>query len=146
MNQQLQKYFLNLLAGKDYSKKELLIKAYNKGYEEEEVEEVILYMIQKRFVDDKRLAENIVCKYQSTKGSAWIRQKLNQRYISETIVEESLKDLKETVGSDIKRKLEKKYGINDWSKLDFKTKQKVLGFLSRQGFSNPYEIINEWEV
>ena len=37
-----------------------------------------------------------------------------------------------------------KYNITNWSNLEPKIKQKILHYISRQGFSNPFEILNKW--
>jgi SOS response regulatory protein OraA/RecX len=144
MNSRIHRYFLDLLTGKDYSKEELLNKAYVKGFEENESLEVISYLEEKKIIDDKRLGENIIYKYQGQKGPAWLQQKLRQRKIPEELFLGLLANVTEKVDKNIQKKLEKKYHIENWNSLDFRTKQKVLAFLGRQGFTDPYRILQEW--
>ncbi len=141
----LKKYFYNLLAKRDYSEQELRIKATNKQYEHNLVEQVIAELKEFNFVNDLRLTENLMEAYGQTKGPRWLRQKLQQRQISRDMIDRVMSDFHEEVSTILQEKLAHKYQITNWKELDQKTTQKVLGFLGRQGFSSPYAILKNWQ-
>ncbi len=146
LDQKLITYYFNLLAKKDYSEGELRGKALSKGYETKVVEEGLLYLKDKNFLNEKRLVENLINYYGGKKGKTWLKQKMSLRQIKPSVVEEALSSLEElSPNEDLRKKVENKYRIDDWQNLDFKIKQKVLSFLARQGFSDPYRIVEGWK-
>ena len=143
------KYFLNLLKVRDYSEKILVEKALSKNYSPEEIQESINYLLEKNFLNDLRLAENLVQKYKNQKGLNWIKQKLVQKGISKENIEFVLKNLKQAdlkPSNDLKKKIENKYKLNfsDWQNVDQNTRLKVNRFLQSRGYLNSFEIINNW--
>lgn len=143
------KYFLNLLKVRDYSEKILVEKALSKNYSPEEIQESINYLLEKNFLNDLRLAENLVQKYKNQKGLNWIKQKLVQKGISKENIEFALKNLKQAdlkPSNDLKKKIENKYKLNfsDWQNVDQNTRLKVNRFLQSRGYLNSFEIINNW--
>ncbi|MEI6728589.1 MAG: regulatory protein RecX [bacterium] len=147
MNATLQRYFLSILGKKDYSVGELVFKGVNKDYTTQEVQEVVNWLIERKFVSDLRLAENLIQSYQSKKGKIWILQKLQARKVDQEIIQKAIsQNLSENIqpSDSVKEKLERKYKILDWNQIDQATKQKVVGFLSRQGFTNCWQIIQTW--
>lgn len=147
MNPLLQKYFLSILGKKDYSQGELMSKGSNKEYNNNEVKEVVDWLLERKFVSDERLAENIIQSYKLKKGKVWILQKLQARKIPLEIAQNAIAKFLASEGQpsdSIRQKLERKYNIIDWNKLDQATKQKVAGFLNRQGFTNCWQIIQSW--
>ena len=147
MNSTLQRYFLSILGKKDYSVAELVFKGINKDYTTQEVQEVVSWLIERKFVSDLRLAENLIQSYQSKKGKIWILQKLQARKVDKEIIQKAISEnLSDNIqpSDSIKEKLERKYKILNWNQIDQATKQKVVGFLSRQGFTNCWQIIQSW--
>jgi len=139
-------YFLNVLEKKDYSVKELRLKGQKREYETAEIEETLKLLQSQNLVNDTRLTEFLIEKYTKTRGFYWIQQKLKQRYLPKELIEKHLleQNLEEIDLSFLKSKLERKYKITDWQNLDIKVKNKVLGYLSRNGFSKIYDILNDW--
>lgn len=126
---------------------ELVFKGVNKDYTTQEVQEVVNWLIERKFVSDLRLAENLIQSYQSKKGKIWILQKLQARKVDQEIIQKAIsQNLSENIqpSDSVKEKLERKYKILDWNQIDQATKQKVVGFLSRQGFTNCWQIIQTW--
>jgi len=139
-------YFLNVLEKKDYSVKELRLKGQKREYETAEIEETLKLLQSQNLVNDTRLTEFLIEKYTKTRGFYWIQQKLKQRHLPKELIEKHLleQNLEEIDLSFLKSKLERKYKITDWQNLDIKVKNKVLGYLSRNGFSKIYDILNDW--
>ena len=147
MNATLQRYFLSILGKKDYSVGELVFKGISKDYPNQEVQEVVSWLIERKFVSDLRLAENLIQSYQSKKGKIWILQKLQARKVDKEIIQKAISEnFSENIqpSDSIKEKLERKYKILNWNQIDPGTKQKIVGFLSRQGFTNCWQIIQTW--
>ncbi len=140
------KYFLNLLGKKDYSEGELRFKAETKNYSQTEIEEAIAYLKSRSFLDEKRMAENILNHYAGNKGQMWIKQKMQTKKIPTGTIAEILQNQEITANDKLKQKLETKYKIefSNWLQVDFNTKQKILAFLLRRGFTSPNETIKKW--
>jgi len=143
MNLELKQYFLSILVKKDFSESELLQKALKKGYTNIAINEIIESLKEQNFVNDQRLAENIVSYYGGKKGKLWLSQKMQQRGLQKDLIKEVL-DVEETVDPQLKDKLAQKFRVTDWSTLDFSIKQKILAFLYRQGFTKAQDILKEW--
>jgi len=142
-NPVLRQYFLNLLVKKDYSSFQLQQKAKQKGYSDLEIEAEIEWLKSKKFLDEKRLVENILLFYQGQKGLIWIKQKLQTLKISNDLIEETLTelDLDFSPSQSLKKQIENKYhfSFQSWQKLDFKIKSKVYRFLASRGFTDFFE-------
>ena len=129
-NNPVLKYFLNLLKIRDYSKKALVEKAKNRDYLDDQIQESLDYLLEKGFLDDYRLAKNLIEKYKDIKGPFWIKQKLNLKGIEKETIEkiwqESHLDLIKP-SQKLKEKIENKYKIKftDWQFLESKTKNKI---------------------
>lgn len=139
-------YYLKILEKKDYSIKELDLKGKKREYPQEEIDAAISKLIDYKYIDDNRLACFLVEKYTPTKGQFWIKQKLERRLIPKEIINKNLitTNSNELDLSVLKGKIERKYKVTNWQEIDIKTKNKILGFLSRSGFSNIYDILNGW--
>ena len=87
MNANLQKYFLSILGKKEYSVGELVFKGLTKTYSDQEIQEVISWLLERNFVNDQRLAENLVESYKLKKGRSWISQKLQARKVDKEIIQ-----------------------------------------------------------
>lgn len=136
------KYFLNILGKRDYSEQSLREKAASKGHDLAEVNGAIEWLKEQNFVNDRRYAQSLVRSYAGRKGPFWIRQKMVQKGVSQNLADEVLSEFAaetETptnqISDLVKAKLARKYGITDWQNVDFKTKQKLLSWASRNGFT-----------
>jgi regulatory protein len=145
-SQRIYSYLLNLLNSKDYSEGELRKKALAKEFKLELIDEQISELQNKKWQNDKRLAENIIEFYKSSRGINWIKQKLKMRLIAEEIIISVLQsDETEEDCDEIKRIVERKYRISDWSNVDIKAQNKVVWFLQYRGYSNVFGILQKWK-
>lgn len=140
----LKNYFLNILVKKDYSYKELFDKGMLKGFDTEKIEQIIDELVSRNFVNDLRLAQNIIESYQGKKGKMWLKKKLTQRKVSSDSVEKVLSILESMPDDNLKQKIAKKYGVIDWKNLETSQKQKILQYLQRQGFTNVWKMLKDW--
>jgi regulatory protein len=140
----LKKYFLNILAKKDYSKAELYDKGILRGFDTGQIETIISELVSRNFVNDLRLAENVVQSYQGKKGKMWLKQKLAQKKIPADIIVQTLNNLEPMSDDSLKEKVAKKYGVSNWKNLENSQKQKILQYLQRQGFTNVWAMIKDW--
>jgi regulatory protein len=139
-------YILFLLTRRDYSTAELLDKSLKKGYDGIDTKSAITELTQAGLINDVRMAENIIASYQGYKGKTWIKQKLMLKKIPFTTIEILLEESENLNQSNesFKKKVMQKYNVNTWDNLDIKVKQKMLHYIARQGFSNPFEVLNSW--
>jgi regulatory protein len=137
-------YLLFLLTRRDYSTAQLIEKALNKGYDGIDTKRAVSELTQAGLINDKRMAENIIEGYQGVKGKVWIKQKLLLKKIPSTTIDILLSDAHDLNQANemFKRKIIQKYHIDSWENLDPKLKQKILHYIARQGFSNPWDILN----
>jgi SOS response regulatory protein OraA/RecX len=142
----VQDYFYFLLSRRDYSTATLIEKALQKGYDGIDTKVAIKELTESGILNDTRYAENIIITYIGTKGKTWIKQKLMLKKIPYTTIEILLEETENInkANDSLKKKVMNKYAITDWAQIDIKTKQKLLNYLARQGFSNPFELLNSW--
>jgi SOS response regulatory protein OraA/RecX len=145
--EKLKNYFYNILARQDYSSGILRQKALQKGYETELIEKIIQHFQEIKYIDDLRYAENLTEMYLGTKGLQYIQQKLTLKKIPREIIQQILEENSENNEPDENfiRRLRSRYKFYSPSELDPKTKNKMLQFIVRQGFSRPFEILKSME-
>jgi SOS response regulatory protein OraA/RecX len=163
--QNCRSYMLVLIGQKDYSVATLTQKSIEKGYLESTVEQIIQEFTAKKWVDDERMANNIVSFYSGNKGKIWIMQKLIKKQLPKDLCQKVLASFEEVEeitdptndynflnkpkslnpNDDVKRLIERKYKITNWQNLDPKIKNKVIYFLSSRGFTGAFNILKEWE-
>lgn len=137
-------YFLFILGKKDYSVGELRQKGGLKNYSPTEIEESLQVLIGRNFVNDQRLAENLVLAYQSKKGINWIQQKLKARLIDSKIIEKVLQENKPTPDlTKLKEKLVRKYKIIGSGTIDYAVKVKVINYLASHGFADSWGLFGQ---
>jgi SOS response regulatory protein OraA/RecX len=141
---EIKNYFYAILAKRDYTTGQLADKGLKKGFPGSEVKQVIRELVSEGLVDDLRLARNIVDHYRTQKGVVWIGQKLKHLKVPNDIIHDVLAKVAIQPDANLKRKVEIKYKITDWSQIDPKIKQKILNYLVRQGFPNPVQILRDW--
>lgn len=96
MNEKLRSKALQLLSYRAHSRKELHDKLLRKGAENDEIEEVLDWLTDQGFLNDRDYAEMIVRKYRRKAYERWrIRAELFKRGIDREIREEVLSELPE---------------------------------------------------
>jgi SOS response regulatory protein OraA/RecX len=144
MNLDLQKYYLRILGKRDYSEQILIDKALQKNYSTLDIQESIIWLKDKNFLNETRLAENLVNFFKAKKGKNWIKFKLRTKKIKEEIIDNITNKINFEAGENLKVKIQKKYKIETFNDLEKETKYKILGFLQRQGYTNSSEILAKW--
>jgi SOS response regulatory protein OraA/RecX len=134
-------YLINLLNKKDYSTQELISKATTKGYFDPELSETIERLINLKFLNDTRLAENLIEWNQKSKGKNWLIQKLKSRKIPNDIIEETLLSLNEPDYSELSRMINSKLRVTSLIGLDQKSYLKAYRLILTKGYENPGQII-----
>ncbi len=136
---------MNLLIKKDYSVKALKEKLEEDGYNSSIIEKIFTFLNGYHYLDDNRLAENLIRANKEAKSKAEIRFMLKKRGISEETAERALeeyyvKDEDDPEGRDPELKaviyLLKKMSLTPdrIAALDFKEKQKLAAKFYRKGF------------
>jgi len=144
MNSRLQHYFLNILSKRDYSEKILRDKAAEKNYLNNDVDEVMSWLKELKYVDDNKYAEHVVQQYNGKKGYQWIAQKLRMKGVSDHIISEAFSQNPSIVDDRLKKQIELKYNIQSWQNVEPNTVQKIAAFLARRGFASVWETIQQW--
>ncbi len=141
-------FFLKLLGKRDYSLAELLQKADMQDLNKTDIDDAVKYLISKNFINDKRVACNLINYYFTTKGRRWILQRCLSRQIDESVFDqawtEHLENQDETEKYlELKQKVMQKYNISDFENLTPQLSNKIFNYLAYRGF-NPSEIIKSW--
>lgn len=140
MNIKLKTYIFFLLSKRDYSQREVEEKVLTKGYEDSEIRVVVQEMLASGYIDDTRMAEQIIYEKKGTLGKSGIALRMKKYKIKPEIIDESLTDYEEYVSQEIVDKIKQKYLKKSWDSCDFneqqKIKSKVIGYLQYRGFSN----------
>lgn len=135
-------YAFYLLGFKDRSEKALKEKMLNKGFELKEIDTVLDFLREKRYIDDLRLAKSVIKNALENKywGKYRIKQKLVAEKIKPDYIEKTIEkiDLSQEIPSAEKAK---ELWVKKNKCVDFKDKQRLMAYLSRRGFS--YQIIQE---
>ena len=136
-------YFLYLLTKKDYSEYELTTKANVKNYPNLEIKTAIIKLKEKNFLNEERLAESIILKYNICGKQFW-SQKMKMVRIKPEIIEKVLSNEENTTDfEELKSKVISKFRIISWQ-IDLKTKQKILRYLFSKGVENPVNLLQNW--
>lgn len=145
MKQKVLNYFIHILSKRDYTSQELIDKALAKGYTGADTKAAIARLKELKYVDDHRFVETALHSYKGRKGYFWIVQKLRRRKVPAPIIEQELDGVEFVPDQEFKSRVKYKYQINSFADVDFKVKQKILNYISRQGFRNAMEIYRDWE-
>lgn len=134
LNSKLLNYGIWLLSRKEYSEKEIREKFIKKEYESNDIEEVLNYLKERKYLSDERFAESYVRYGLNNKwGLGKIKQKiLYEKGISKEILNVILDELNIDESENIKSIINSKYRRLDLD--DPKNKQKVFRGLSSKGF------------
>ncbi len=135
---------MNLLIKKDYSVKALREKLEEDGYNSSIIEKIFTFLNGYHYLDDNRLAENLIRANKEAKSKAEIRFMLKKRGISEETAERALEEVYNTdeAGAETNDELNaiikslKKMGITaeKISGLDHKERSKLAAKFYRKGF------------
>jgi regulatory protein len=148
-------YFLYLLNRSDYSESKLRSKALAKKYDPQDIEGSIVKLKSYNYINDLRLAMNLIRRLSCTKGKIAINQKLSTAGIDREIQIVAWQEVSKIIesGEDpesynvdynrLKTKLSKKFKIDNWQNLEFDIKVKIIRWLSYHGFQNTQNILEE---
>lgn len=142
----LWQYFLKLLAKRDYSEQELVHKAHKLGYAQDLIDATIDQLKAHNYLNEERLATNLIAYYGQQKGRRWLVKKLQSRLIKPALIDAILSQYQEPIPLTLKTKLAVKYGITDWCDIPPKIKHKILTYLLRQGYSSADDILQAWQA
>ncbi|MDO5023161.1 MAG: regulatory protein RecX [Eubacteriales bacterium] len=124
-----------LLEKKDYTTKEMRYKLTFVGYPDEVVEELLQYMLERRFLDDGRYAEQYIKRKKSKYGINRIKKELMYKGIEKAITEEALEEqLEEDESLDLAVELVSKYIKTRMHLEPHKLYNNAVAMLARKGF------------
>ena len=131
---------MNLLQKKDYTEKQLRDKLQEGLYSQELIDEAINYVKSYRYLDDERFARDYITYHMEMRSRNRILQDLTGKGISKdvtiSIMDELYSESEEISGDieteQINKLLIKKHFDKD---MDYKDKQKIMGFLVRRGYT-----------
>ena len=98
-------YIIKILGLKDYSIKELYNKATKLGYKIEDIQTILNQLITDNWINDERLAVNLIECYNGRKGKAWLQQKLSMRLINKEIITKVLSEIDITPSESLKKQI-----------------------------------------
>jgi SOS response regulatory protein OraA/RecX len=131
-------YLIDILNKKDFSTQELVYKVTVKEYPQEEIEAAINLLTMQNYLNDKRLAENVIYFYSKTKGINWIKRKLQERKIPREIIIEVLEANEENEEdyTIIVSKVISKFRLKSLGDIDHKMYAKIYRYLVYNGYTN----------
>jgi regulatory protein len=141
-------YFLNLLSRRDYSAYELLKKGEKQGFSQSEITEALDDLQLKGYQSDTRLVTNLISSATGKYGKFVVKRKCLEKGIAADVFEQSWQNHNESEETgelvDLKAKVMRKYKIDDFQKIEPKTKAKLWNYLKYRGF-NPSEVLAQWQ-
>ncbi len=138
-------YIIKILGLKDYSCAELQIKASKLGYTTKDIQSILDQLTKDNWINDERLAANLVECYAGRKGKSWLQQKLNIRMIDKEVIAKVLNQKEIIPDPKFKRQVEIKYNVKFGEDIEPKIKQKIISFVASKGFGNVFEILKQWQ-
>ncbi len=130
------RYALLLLRYRGRSEKELRERLKKKGYQADEIEPAVAWLLEAGFLDDRALAVNLKRQAMTHKllGFAGTRRFMQQRGLSKEIIEETLAYDEDDELLNIRKLIEKKQkSISRYP--EPKRTQSLMGSLMRKGYS-----------
>lgn len=122
-----------LLKGGDYTEYQIRQKLRQGFYPEEAIEEALCFGKQYHYLDDSRYARVYAEQKVSRMSRRMLSLKLTEKGIPREIIEETLSEL-ETGEEDALEVLIRKKNV-DFSRLDWKERQKICAYFMRKGFA-----------
>lgn len=134
LNSKLLNYGIWLLSRKEYSEKEIRDKCIKKEYDVKDIQEVIDYLKERKYISDERFTESYIRYGLNNKwGLGKIKQKIMyEKGISKELLNTILENFDIDETENIKNIINSKYRKLDLS--DPKNKQKVFRGLASKGF------------
>ncbi|NOH80902.1 recombination regulator RecX [Vibrio sp. RE86] len=125
---------IQLLSRRDHGEYELYQKLSLKGYEDEDIQKAVNFCLDHNYLDDLRYAKSQVRQHvYKGHGERRIRQELNQKRVSESVIEKALAEEPQDWFELAKSTAEKKFkGIKA---KDQKEYAKQVRFLQYRGYS-----------
>ena len=130
---------LYIISDYDRPKKAIRQKLLDAGYPDEIVDEAIRHSEEYHYIDDRSYACNLAESLANNRhaGKRYIRNKLYEKGISATIIDEVLDEIEIDEASQIESAIRKKgYHIEEIAELDDKEIGKLYAYLCRKGFSS----------
>lgn len=127
---------LVLIGHNDRTAYEVKMRLIQNGFSEDIALKVTEFLINERYINDRRYAEYYVVCYSSRRSISRIRRELLSKGIDKDIVDDALDECDDTEA--FHKALEKqlgKRGISDIIEADYMTQKKIADALYRQGFS-----------
>ena len=127
---------LVLIGHNDRTAYEVKARLIQNGFSEDTAVKVTEYLINERYINDRRYAEYYVVCYSSKRSISRIRRELLSKGIDKDIVDDVLDECDDTEAFNkaLEKQLRKR-GISDISEADYMTRKKIADSLYRQGFS-----------
>lgn len=128
------RYCIDLLARREYSRKELQDKMINKQFCSTDIEQVLEHCQQKNWQSDRRFCENFInSRYHRSYGPLRITFELKQKGISELLYREIMEELDINWQESASALLHKKFPQYTRNS-DIKLKQKAYRYMANRGF------------
>ncbi|EEX30786.1 MULTISPECIES: recombination regulator RecX [Vibrio] len=125
---------IQLLSRRDHGEYELYHKLAMKGYEEEAIQEAVNFCLEHNYLDDLRYTKSQIRQHvYKGHGERRIRQELNQKRVSESVIEKAFEEEPQDWFELAKQAAEKKFkGVKA---KDQKEYAKQVRFLQYRGYS-----------
>ena len=130
-------YALFLLSRRDYSEHDMKAKLESRELTPEEVETVMTFLLEKKFLDDQRYATNLVRSEVNIKsyGQYRIKQKLMQKGVPEAIAAKALASIPEEDEREALDRLIKRWNSVQKEMDDkYKRRNKLIQHLINKGY------------
>lgn len=136
-------YALYLVELRDRSAGEIRDKMQRKGFDKKKITEVIDFLSEKKFLDDKRFAERFVKEKQELQhwGQYRIKTELYKKHISNELIDEVMAGKSDDLELDSAHEAADLWRRKNPNCPKEKIYQRLGSFLSRRGFS--YEVVKE---
>ncbi len=133
----IRKKAMDFLARREHGQNELIKKLADKGYVRRLVEQSITKLTEQGLQSDDRFAEAFVqSRINQGKGPVRIRLDLNQRGVSDAVIEMAIEASAADWHGLAREVRERKFGRDDPA--DFKAKAKQMRFLQYRGFEQDH--------
>ncbi len=130
---------LNLLTGRDYSEAELRSRLSRHGYESKAIDDAIARCKEYGYLDTARFAANrargLFSRGQAVGGR--VKEDLRRRGVDAEIIETVMQEMTEEFPAPelLGQILERRFAGFDFRQADMRSKNRVIGYFLRRGFS-----------
>lgn len=124
-----------LLAHNDRTRWELYDKLQRAGFEDEVIEDAIVYVESYHYIDDLRYAIRFAQIYCESRSIQRIRQDLKKRHVPEEYIQIALEQIHWDDSEALKKEINKLLkGRDNIEKISYEERQKLAAKLYRKGF------------